>query len=82
MSECEPHTIPPAILAAIDQDRAQLSHLVAIVHEHRKVCDVRELCPGGSVFLAVMHMPEPLAKRLLTIALAVAGNGEPLWHEH
>jgi len=72
----------PSVVAAIDQDRAELAHIIEIVHEHQKECTSKAPCPGHPLVAHLLHMPAHKARRLLLVAVSVLGRGESLWHEH
>lgn len=75
-------TLPPYVVAGLDQDKAKISHLIGIVREHMKTCKtLSQPCPGKSIFLVVDSMSAHEAKRLLLVALSMSGREEPLWHE-
>lgn len=64
--------IPPHVLAAVDQDRAELANLVAAVREHvdAEMCELPAACPGIRVASVVARMRPGHRLVLLYLALA------------
>ncbi|PZF98524.1 hypothetical protein [Micromonospora deserti] len=65
-------SLPPHILASVDQHKALLAELVAGVREHAdaEMCEVVDVCPGPRVVDALNELCPHTRDRLLCLALA------------
>ncbi|MEV4197051.1 hypothetical protein [Micromonospora globbae] len=64
--------IPPHVIAAVDQGRAELAELVRAVREHgdAEMCELPEACPGPRVAAFLASIGRYRRRSLLYLALA------------